>query len=219
MKLPLLSLASPSGCYQILGQKWLGKERSDFGPSSLGLSLWWAKALLINQQRKLQLHYNPLPCQKQISNNESTANLGNVIRDRKRVLWSRMGWRIPKWKWVWWENLSFSITGSWKTAHHVYQGFGLTQWVFESFDTVTDLTSCAFREETEPHELQKWMFKTGMDCRETYHRSTARRSTAQHVLHTLAIHLRSWTFQLRSFMLHKYAFWGWLDGQKYKMVI
>lgn len=105
----------------------LGKERSDFGPSSLGLSLWWAKALLINQQRKLQLHYNPLPCQKQISNNESTANLGNVIRDRKRVLWSRMGWRIPKWKWVWWENLSFSITGSWKTAHHVYQGFGLTQ--------------------------------------------------------------------------------------------
>lgn len=99
------------------------------------------------------------------------------------------------------------------------KGLVWLKWGFESFDTVTDLTSCAFREETEPHELQKWMFKTGMDCRETYHRSTARRSTAQHVLHTLAIHLRSWTFQLRSFMLHKYAFWGWLDGQKYKMVI
>ncbi len=98
---------------------------------------------------------------------------------------------------------------------------------FECFDTVTDLTPCSFREETEPHELLKVMFNTSIDCRETYHRSTARRSTAQQLLHTLAIHLRSWTIQLRSFMLHKYAFWGWTKVQngdvqiwtKYKMAI
>lgn len=95
------------------------------------------------------------------------------------------------------------------------EGLVWLKWDFESFDTVTDLTFWAFREETKAHKHLKCMLKTGVDCLETYHRSTVRRSTAQHVLHTLAIHLRPWTFQLRSFMLHKYAFWGQVDSTKW----
>lgn len=216
MKLPLLSLASPSGCYQVLGQKWFGKRKERF---------WtvysWTRSLVSQSspdKPTMQINYiitdyrvkNKYPTMNQLQTWEMSYETGResseAVRDEESLKEIECDGKT---------SLFPSQEGERRLTMSI-KGLLWLKLGFESFDTVTDLTSCTFREETEPHKLLKVMFKTGMDCHETYHRSTAWRSTAQQLLHTLAIHLRSWTFLLRSFMLHKYAFWGWLDGQKYK---